>query len=38
LLAGITEGNGHDAVDFGVPVGREELSILELISSHVCTN
>jgi hypothetical protein len=25
LLAGITEGNGHGAVDFGGPIGREEL-------------
>jgi Fic family protein len=25
LLTGITEGNGHDAVDFGGPVGHEEL-------------
>jgi hypothetical protein len=25
LLAGITDGNGHDGVDFGGPVGLEEL-------------
>lgn len=25
LLAGITDGNTHEGVDFGRPVGREEL-------------
>jgi hypothetical protein len=25
LLAGITDGNSHDGVDFGGPVGHEEL-------------